>query len=78
MKFITWMKKCFPKVVVQTLEELKEELRVTEEQIHIGMVIAKANPGHQQLWDSVFLRVDEANRLRKQIKELEEEENEEV
>ena len=72
MKFITWMKKCFPKVVVQTLEELKEELRVTEEQIHIGTVIAKANPGHQVLWDSVFNRVDEAKKLREQIKMLEE------
>ena len=72
MKFITWMKKCFPKVVVQTLEELKEELRVTEEQIHIGTEIAKANPGHQQLWDSVFNRVDEAKNLREQIKMLEE------
>ena len=75
MKFITWMKKCFPKVVVQTLEELKEELRVTEEQIHIGTEIAKANPDHPQMWDSVFFRVDEANRLRKQIKEFEDVDN---
>ena len=57
---------------MQTLEELKEELRVTEEQIHISMVIAKANPGHQVLWDSVFNRVDEAKKLREQIKMLEE------
>ena len=49
---------------MQTLDELKEELRVTEEQIHIGTEIAKANPGHQQLWDSVFNRVDEAKKLR--------------
>ena len=78
MKFVTWIKNCFPKAYVQTLEELTEELRVTEEQIHIGMVIAKANPGHQVLWDSVFNRVDEAKKLREQIKMLEEEEDEEV
>ena len=66
MKFVTWIKNCFPKAYVQTLEELKEE------QIHIGMVIAKANPGHQVLWDSVFNRVDEAKNLREQIKMLEE------
>ena len=72
MKFVTWIKNCFPKAYVQTLEELKEELRVTEEQIHIGTEIAKANPDHPQMWDNVFFRVDEANRLRKQIKKLEE------
>ena len=78
MKFVTWIKNCFPKAYVQTLEELKEELRVTEEQIQLGMVIAKANPGHQVLWDSVFNRVDEAKKLREQIKMLEEEKDEEV
>ena len=75
MEFIKWMKRCFPKVVIQTLEELKEELRVTEEQIHIGTEIAKANPDHPQMWDSVFFRADEANRLRKQIKKLEDVDN---
>ena len=72
MKFVTWIKNCFPKAYVQTLEELKEELRVTEEQIHVGMVIAKANPGHPGLWESVFNHVDEAKKLREQIKMLEE------
>ena len=72
MKFVTWIKNCFPKAYVQTLEELKEELRVTEKQIHIGMGIAKANPEHPGLWESVFNRVDEAKKLRDQIKMLEE------
>ena len=73
MGIVRWIKKWFSKVRVQSLEELKEELRVTEEQIHIGTEIAKANPNHPQMWDSVFFRADEANRLRKRIKEREEE-----
>lgn len=74
MKFVTWIKNCFPKAYVQTLEELREELRVKEEQIHIGMGIAKANPEHPGLWENVFKRVDEAKKLREQIKVMEEEE----
>ena len=58
--------------VKPTREDLEKELGIVEYQIEACMAIAKANPGHQQLWDSVFLRVDEANRLRKRIKELEE------
>ena len=73
VKFVTWIKNCFPKAYVRTLEELKEELRMTEEQIRIGMVIAKANQGYPMLWENVFNRVDEAMNLREQIKMLEEE-----
>ena len=72
MKFVTWIKNCFPKAYLQKLEELKEELRVTDEQIHLGMEIAKANPEHPWLWESVFNRVDKAKKLREQIKRLEE------
>lgn len=72
MRIVEWFRKKWHQGKALTLEELREELRVTQEQIHIGTEIAKANPDHPQLWDSVFFRVDEMNRLNKQIKQLEE------
>lgn len=69
LKLFGWLKR---KVKPLSLEELKQELKITEEQINIGMAIAKANPNHPQMWESVWFRVDEANRLRGLIKQLEE------
>lgn len=71
MNIIKWFQSKFPKEHTLTLEELKEELKITEYQINAGIAIAKANPDHPELWESVWFRVDEQKRLKEQIKKME-------
>ena len=64
--------KIYRKVKPQTLDELKGELKVIDYQIEAGMAIAKANPGHDILWDNVHRQSEDRRRVLAQIKELEE------
>ncbi len=72
MNIIKWFRSKFTKEYTLTLEELNEELKITEYQINVGVAIAKANPEHPELWESVWFRVDEQKRLKEQIKKMEE------
>ena len=57
--------------VKPTREDLEKELGIVEYQIEACMAIAKANPGHDVLWDNVHRNVEESNLIRREIRELE-------
>ena len=63
--------------VKPTREDLEKELGIVEYQIEACMAIAKANPGHDVLWENVHRNVEESNRIRREIRELEERDYEE-
>ena len=71
MKFVDWFKNRFQKEYTLTREEIIEEIKITEYQITVGIKVAKANPNHPQLWDSVFFRTDELKRLNDLLNKME-------
>ena len=71
MKFVDWLKNRFQKEYTLTREEIIEEIKITEYQITVGIEVAKANPNHPQLWDSVFFRTDELKRLNDLLNKME-------
>ena len=71
MKFVDWFKNRFQKEYTLTREEIIEEIKITEHQITVGIEVAKANPNHHQLWDSVFFRTDELKRLNDLLNKME-------
>ena len=71
MKFVDWFKNRFQKEYTLTREEIIEEIKITEYQITVGIEVAKANPNHLQLWDSVFFRTDELKRLNDLLNKME-------
>lgn len=74
MRIVEWFRNKWQQGKALTLDELREEMKLSELRVRQLVGIAKANPYNENLWDKASEEKQRWNTLNSKIKQLEEHE----